>query len=121
MTDSNQIVSITRCIYIPKFDESKDEYIDVSPYKPYERNAIQYECRCRAGSVLTNTTTFKQHIKSKTHKDFIKNYKKYYAELDRAKGTIKELRVENEFLTRKDIKLQKMIDEYEEEEFHDVE
>ena len=42
MTDSNQIVSITRCIYIPKFDESKDEYIDISPYKPYERNAIQY-------------------------------------------------------------------------------
>ena len=24
--------------------------IDVSPYKPYERNTIQYE-RCRAGSV----------------------------------------------------------------------
>ena len=122
MTDSNQIVSITRCIYIPKFDEVKDEYIDVSPYKPYERNNIQYECRCRAGSVLTNTTTFKQHIKSKTHKDFIKNYKKYYAELDSAKETIKELRVENEFLIRKNIKLQQKIDELElEEEFHDVE
>mgnify|MGYP001169777813 CR=1 FL=1 len=121
MTDSNQIVSVTRCIYIPKFDESKDEYIDVSPYKPYERNTIQYECRCRAGSVLTNTTTFKQHIKSKTHKDFIKNYKKYYAELDSSKETIKELRVENEFLTRKNIKLQKKIDELEQEEFHDVE
>ena len=122
MTDSNQIVSITRCIYIPKFDSSKDEYIDKSPYKPYERNAIQYECRCRVGSVLTNTTTFKQHIKSKTHKDFIKNYKKYYAELDSAKETIKELRVENEFLIRKNIKLQKKIDELElEEEFHDVE
>ena len=121
MTDSNQIVSVTRCIYIPKFDESKDKYIDISPYKPYERNSIQYECRCRAGSLITNTTTFKQHIKSKTHKDFIQNYKKYYAELDSAKETIKELRVENEFLTRKNIKLQKQIDEYEEEEFHDVE
>ena len=33
-----QIVSITRCIYIPKFDEKTDEYIDVSPYKKYERN-----------------------------------------------------------------------------------
>jgi len=116
-----QIVSITRCIYIPKFDEKTDEYIDVSPYKKYERNPIQYECRCRAGSIMTNTTTFKQHVKSKTHKDFIKNYKKYYAELDSAKDTIKELRIENEFLTRKNIKLQQTIEELELEEFHDVE
>ena len=37
-----QIVSITRCIYIPKFDEKTDEYIDVSPYKKYERNTHQH-------------------------------------------------------------------------------
>jgi hypothetical protein len=116
-----QIVSITRCVYIPSFDESSGEYIDISPYKPYSRNHIQYECRCRAGCIITNTTTFKQHVKSKTHKDFIQNYKKYYAELDQAKETIKELRVENEFLTRKNIKLQKQIYELENEEFHDVE
>ena len=89
--------------YIQKFYEKTDEYIDVSPYKKYERNPIQYECRCRAGSIMTNTSTFKQHVKSKTHKDFIKNYKKYYAELDSAKDTIKELRIENEFLTRNHI------------------
>ena len=107
--------------YIKSFDESKDEYIDISPYKKYERNSIQYECRCRAGSIITNTTTFKQHIKSKTHKDFIKNYKKYYAELDSAKKTIKELRIENEFLIIKNIKLQKVIDKLDNEEFYDVE
>ena len=93
-----QVISVNKEIYIPPFNEKLDEYYDKSPYKPYERNPIQYECRCRAGSIMINTTSFKQHIKSKTHQDFIKNYKKYYAELDLAKRTIKELRVENEFL-----------------------
>lgn len=66
-------------------------------------------------ATFTGNSGFKQHIKSKTHKDFIKNYKKYYAEIDKANIKIKELRVENEFLTRKNIKLQKKIDEYSEE------
>ena len=114
----SEIISLQKNIYIPSFDENTDEYIDKSPYKPYMRNPIQYECRCRAGCTFTGNTGFKQHIKSKTHKDFIKNYKKYYAEIDKANDTIKELRVENEFLTRKNIKLQKMVDELN-EEFHD--
>ena len=114
-----QVISVNKEIYIPPFNEELDEYYDKSPYKKYERNPIQYECRCRAGSMITNTTTFKQHIKSKTHKDFIKNYKKYYAEVDQAKEKIKILTTENEFLMRKNIKLQKRIDELEEEEFHE--
>lgn len=116
----NQIISVNREIYIPSFDENKDEYYDKSPYKPYERNCIQYECRCKAGSIFMGNVMYKQHIKSKTHKDFIKNYKKYYAEVDRAKETIKRLRIENEFLTRQNIQYQKKIMELEdEEEFHD--
>ena len=121
---NQQIISVNKEIYIPSFNEEVDEYYDKSPYKKYERNCIQYECRCKAGSVFMGNAMFKQHIKSKTHKDFIANYKKYYAETDRTEETIKELRVENEFLTRKNIKLQKKNDELEEkylEEFHDCE
>ena len=119
----NQIITVNKDIYIPSFNEELDEYIDISPYKPYERNCIQYECRCRAGSTITGNTGFKQHIKSKTHKDFIKNYKKYYSEVDRSNSTIKELRVENEFLKRKNIKYQKRIEELErdDDEFVDCE
>ena len=109
----NQLVSVQTNIYIPSFDENLDEYIDKSPYKPYERNCIQYECRCRAGCLITGNTGFKQHIKSKTHKDYIKNYKKYYAEVDRSNSTIKELKVENEFLKRKNLQYQKRIEELE--------
>ena len=119
-----QIIPVNKEIYIPSFNEEVDEYYDKSPYKKYERNCIQYECRCKAGSVFMGNAMFKQHIKSKTHKDFITNYKRYYAEVDRAEETNKELRVENEFLTRKNIKLQKKIDELEAkylEEFHDCE
>ena len=80
------------------------------------RNPIQYECRCRAGSTFTGNTGFKQHIKSKTHKDFIKNYKKYYSEIDRANLIIKELRIENEFLKRKNLQYQKKIDDLEDDD-----
>ena len=120
----SQIISVHKEIYIPSFNEETDEYYDKSPYKRYERNCIQYECRCKAGSVFMGNTMFKNHIKSKTHKDFIVNYKKYYREVDSAKEIIKELRVENEFLARKNIILQKRIDELEmekidSEEFHE--
>jgi hypothetical protein len=115
----DQIILVNKEIYIPSFNEELDEYYDKSPYKKYERNCIQYECRCKAGATFLANTGFKQHIKSKTHKDFITNYKKYYAEVDQAEAIIKELRVENGFLTRKNIKLQRKIDELENEEFHD--
>ena len=55
---------------------------------------IRYECRCKAGSYFMNNATYKQHIKSKTHKDFIKNYKKYYKEADQASDTINDLKAD---------------------------
>jgi len=121
---NNQMIIVNKEIYIPSFNEELDEYYDKSPYKRYERNCIQYECRCKAGTLFMGNAMFKQHTKSKTHRDFIKNYKKYDAEIDRAKETIKELRVENEFLIRKNIQIQKKNDELKAkylEEFHDCE
>jgi len=52
-----------------------------------------------------NNASFKQHIKSRTHKDFIENYKKYYKEVDEAQDTIKQLRTELELLKRKNTSL----------------
>ena len=116
---NKQLVLIQSDIYIPSFNENTDKYIDKSPYKLYERNCIRYECRCRAGAFFIGNTLFKQHIKSKTHKEFIKNYKKYYKEIDNSSKIINELKIENEFLTRKNKKLQKEIDKLENDEFHD--
>lgn len=92
-------------IYVPQFNENTDEYFDKCPYKPYERNCIRYECRCKAGSYFLNNASFKQHIKSITHKDFIQNYKKYYKEVDEAQQIIKDLKAEIELLKRKNTNL----------------
>ena len=43
----NQLVQVYTDIYKPEFNENTDSYVDKSPYKPYERNCIRYECRCR--------------------------------------------------------------------------
>lgn len=114
-----QIVTVESSIYIPKFDENNDIYIDKSPYKPYERNCIKYECRCKAGSYFLNNMMYKQHIKSKTHKEFITNYKKYFKEVDEAKEIINDLKVENELLKRKLEKFKKIVELLDDEEFHD--
>ena len=92
----NQLTQIETDIYKPFFDENTDQYIDKSPYKKYERNCIRYECRCKAGAVFIGNTMFNQHKKSKTHKDFIKNYRKYYKELDEANETIIKLKANYE-------------------------
>tara|TARA_B100001094_G_C18136889_1_gene775624 strand:- start:1172 stop:1597 length:426 start_codon:yes stop_codon:yes gene_type:complete len=97
----NQLVKVFQEIYKPTFDENEDKYIDKSPYKPYERNCIQYECRCKAGAYFKGNTMFKQHIQSKTHKDFIQNYKKYYKEIDEAAETIQKLIADKEIFIRK--------------------
>ena len=88
-------------VYIPHFNTETDKYTDISPYRPYERQPIRYECRCRAGASFCGTGQFKQHIKSKTHQDFITNYTKYFKEVDEAQDKIKQLTVENEMLQRK--------------------
>lgn len=88
-----ELTKIDSYIYRPSFDINKGIYIDKSPYKPYERNRITYECRCCAGKSFTNNTQFKSHIKSQTHKEFVKNYPKYYKEVDEATDTIKKQKI----------------------------
>lgn len=96
-----QLVQVYTDIYKPAFDENRDEYTDKSPYKPYERNCIRFECRCKAGAYFIGNSQFKQHIKSKTHKDFIVNYKKYFKEIDELGEKNKTLLSENQLLERK--------------------
>ena len=96
-----ELATINKEIYVPGFNENSDIYVDESPYKPYQRKCIEFECRCKAGSSFYNNASYKQHIKSHTHKDFIENYSKYYKEVDEAFETINTLKVENEILKRK--------------------
>jgi len=97
----NQIQQVFTEIYKPSFDVDKDEFVDKTPYRAYERNCIRYECRCKAGAYFVGNSLFKQHTKSKTHKEFIENYKKYYKEVDEAGETIINLTADKELLLRK--------------------
>ena len=107
--DKYILVKVEHELYTPTFDINTDQYIDVSPYRKYQRNCINYECRCRSGAMITNNQSFKQHIKSKTHKEFIKNYKNHMNSINDFENTLKEKDIEIEFLKRKNIKLEKII------------
>ena len=95
------IVLVQKEIYKPSFDENEDKFIDKCPYKLREKNRIQYQCRCKAGSTFTSRQEFIQHVKSQTHKTFIDNYSEYYKEVDEAEEKNKSLIAENEILKRK--------------------
>ena len=104
---SNMLVATHNVIYKPGFDENSGLYIDMTPYQRYSRNCQVYECRCRAGASFRGNAEFKQHIKSKTHQDFIGNYAKYFKEVDEAQDRIKELRVKSELSERTVNKLER--------------
>ena len=114
-----EIVSTHTKIYKPEFNTNTGEYYDKPPFKKHERG-IPHKCHCKTGRLYNNLTQYKQHIKTKTHQNYIQNYKNHNQELDSANERIKELTKENEFLTRRNLKLQKKIDKLENEEFHDV-
>ena len=113
---NKQIVASNLKIYEPQFDEDEDRYIDRNPFKKYERSIISYECKCRAGTCFTNNTQYKQHIKTKTHKKFIENYKLFHKEISDLKKEIKGKDIEIELLKRKVMKLSNYIKEFEEDD-----
>ena len=123
-----ELVSTEIKIYKPEFDPNTGKFYDKSPFKKHERRGIPHKCHCKTGKLFNNLTQYKQHIKTKTHQNYIQNYKNHNQELDSLKEEIKELTAKNEFLIRKNIDFQKEIDELkskiyelENEEFHDVE
>ena len=104
MDDNLSLVTIEKNIYIPDFHEETGKYKDKSPYIPYQRRTSTYQCRCKSGAQFYNNMSYKQHIKSETHRHFITNYHNYFKEVDEANKTIKELRINNEFKNREIIK-----------------
>ena len=75
-----EIVSDNRPKYTPIFDEVDGVYRDKSPYNRYESNCIPHICPCNHRE-FCNNTQFNQHIKTKGHINFIKNYAKNNKEL----------------------------------------
>jgi chromosome segregation ATPase len=87
--------------YIPTFDENTGKYIDECPYTRHQRHRAIYKCRCNVSTIITTRQQFISHVKSKTHHELLKNYKKYYKDVDDAKTENKQYRIENDFLKRR--------------------
>lgn len=105
---TNVLVSTHNVIYIPTFNSTTGKYYDLSPYQKNQRNCQVYECRCRASSSFRGNSEFKQHTKSKTHKDFVNNYTKYYLEVDQQNEEIKRHRIDNDKKDREIKRLNKL-------------
>ena len=95
--------------YIPSFDPDSGLYKDILPYKPYEKSRITYQCPCKSDTMFDSTFSFRQHIKSRCHQNYIENYSFFQKEINEEKELNKKLKYDKEILTRK---LNKKKDEY---------
>ena len=75
--------------YKPSFNNDDGKYFDESPYRAYQRNRPVYKCACKSGVIFSNSGDFNQHIKSMTHKEWLKTYKESVVD----ETEIKELRI----------------------------
>ena len=94
-------------VYEPSFDENTGLYVDKCPYRPYQRNRTTYKCLCSSTASFSTTAQFVAHIKGKGHKDFIENYEKHTKQDKDTEKEIKQYRVDNELLERKNEHLER--------------
>ena len=87
--------------YSPQFNENSGKYEDKSPFVKGERKCIQYKCSCKSGTLFSGYSQFQQHIKSKTHQEYIDNYEKNNKEFDNLKSEKNDLLAKNGVLENK--------------------
>ena len=102
---SNQLVADPPT-YTPQFNENNGKYEDKSPFVKGERKCIQYKCSCKSGTLFSGYSQFQQHIKSKTHQEYIVNYEKNNKEVDDLKIEKNDLLAKNGVLENKILNLE---------------
>lgn len=68
------LVTTKHIEYKPSFNNDDGKYYDECPYMPYQRNRQVYKCACKSGFTFCSSAEFNQHIKSMTHKKWLKEY-----------------------------------------------
>ena len=95
------LVTLDHSLYVPEFDPETNQYRDENPFRKHSRRNQVIECRCKLGTHFTTYSKFADHLKTKTHRNFIGSYETYYKDADEFKKEIKGLKVENGLLKRK--------------------
>lgn len=94
------IVSVNKTVYQPVFDPTTSKYVDSSPFECHSRNNVVYTCLCNHKTFNT-LTTFKSHIKLKSHIRFLENYVLHIEESVDAKLNCNDYQTKYELLERK--------------------
>jgi hypothetical protein len=71
------IIPTEKTLYELTYDPDKDEFIDISPFKKYDRssNNLEYYCPCKCNSGFSIWSGWEHHCKLKTHIEYRKNYR----------------------------------------------
>ena len=101
---NQQLVSLEEHkLYEPKFDVNTGLYVDDCPFIEYQRNCPTFKCRCTSTSSFDTRQSFKSHIRSKGHKQWLEDYPKYFKERDEALDRVKQLTKDYELLRYRNI------------------
>jgi len=92
--------------YTPQFNENSGKFEDNSSFVKRERKFIQYKCSCKSGTLFSGYSQWKNHIKSKTHQEYIVNYEKNNKEVDDLKIEKNDLLAKNGVLENKILNLE---------------
>ena len=87
--------------YTPQFNENNGKFEDKSPFVKGERKCIQYKCSCKSGTLFSGYSQWRNHIKSKTHQEYIVNYEKNNKAVDDLKIEKNDLLAKNGVLENK--------------------
>ena len=101
------LVPTTKTLYEPTYDPNTDKFIDVSPFKKYDRssNHEEYYCSCKCNSGFTTWSGWQHHCKLKTHIEYRDNYKFFQQNLLSCRQIVIDQKRENHKLKNKYIGL----------------
>jgi hypothetical protein len=112
-----EVIKVQKTIYKPVFDPDTGRYTDESPFKLHSRNNMMYTCLCNH-SQFNTLTSFKSHIKSKSHLKFIDNYELYVEDTNDAQTSSNDYQTKYELAERRCKHLNESISELERQLSH---
>ena len=86
---------MTVSIYRPEYNADTKRYEDVNPIPRYKQG-FRYRCMCHAQTILTKSSDFTQHFKTKMHQDYIVHYERNTKDLTEAHERIKYFQIKLE-------------------------
>ena len=97
------LVSTTKTLYDLTYDPNTDKFIDVSPFKKYDRSNsnLEYYCSCKCNSGFSTWSGWQHHCKLKTHIEYRENYKFFQQNLLSCRQIVIDQKRENHKLSNK--------------------